>query len=181
MDATLEECVRLANITPRLVRVATVDTQVLGYHIPKGTQIMCSPYVGEAPFDIPESLRTRKCQAAKDNVDRGWRPDMSHFCPERWLDDAGNFNPRAFRRLAFSTGPRACFGERCVFFSSSWCPGLTETYAGKKLAMQELRVVLALLVLSFRFEAIPDALNGYQGRTRALHAPRQGYVRLTPL
>ncbi|KAK9436895.1 Cytochrome P450 [Metarhizium brunneum] len=161
MDATLEECVRLANITPRLVRVATVDTHVLGYHIPKGTQIMCSPYVGEAPFDIPESLRTRRCQAAKDNVDRGWGPDMSRFYPERWLDDAGNFNPRAFRRLAFSTGPRACFG--------------------KKLAMQELRVVMALLVLSFRFEAIPDALNGYQGRTRALHAPRQGYVRLTPL
>ncbi|TWU78561.1 hypothetical protein ED733_003365 [Metarhizium rileyi] len=161
MDATLEECLRLANITPRLVRVATVDTQILGHPIPKGAQIMCSSYVGEAPFAIPESLRSGKCQATKDNVDAVWTPNMEQFCPERWLDKAGHFNPKAFRRLAFSTGPRACFG--------------------KKLAMQELRVIIALLVLSFKFEPIPEALDGCQGRTKALRAPKQAFVRLTSL
>ncbi|KAG8411330.1 hypothetical protein J3459_016369 [Metarhizium acridum] len=181
MDATLEECVRLANITPRLVRVATVDTQVLGYYIPKGTQIMCSPYVGEAPFNVPESLRSEKCQATKNNVEHNWDPSMSRFCPERWLDEAGNFNPKAFRRLAFSTGPRACFGEMSMLSVSISSAMLTAEATGKKLAMQELRIIIALLVLSFRFEDIPDALNGYQGRTKALHAPKQGYVRLTPL
>ena len=116
MDATLEECTRLANITPRLVRVATVDTELLGYHIPKGAHIMCTSYVGEAPFDVPESLRSPKSQAAKKNVDSNWDANMAQFYPERWLDEGGNFNPQAMRRLAFSTGPRACFGEiTCLF------------------------------------------------------------------
>lgn len=49
------------------------------------------------------------------------------------------------------------------------------------MAMQELRIVILLLVLNFRFESIPDIYNGYQGRTKALRAPKQVYVRLTSL
>jgi cytochrome P450 len=111
MDAWLEECTRHANISPRLVRVATVDTQILGYAIPKGAHVMCSPYVGEAPFDVPESLRSARAREAKYSVDSLWSPDMGEFRPERWLDEAGNFHPTAYRRLAFSAGPRACFGK----------------------------------------------------------------------
>jgi cytochrome P450 len=56
-----------------------------------------------------------------------------------------------------------------------------DRFIGKKMAMLELRVVITVLVMSFRFEAIPDELNGFQGRTQALRAPSQGFVRLTPL
>ena len=39
LDAVLEEILRLAGTAGTNVRVATVDTEVLGYHIPKGTDV----------------------------------------------------------------------------------------------------------------------------------------------
>lgn len=38
-DALIEECLRVAGVLPVMARDAMVDTEVLGYVIPKGTQI----------------------------------------------------------------------------------------------------------------------------------------------
>lgn len=54
-------------------------------------------------------------------------------------------------------------------------------HAGQKLAMQELRVMIVLLVLSFRFDPVPDALNSPAGRQKALRVPQQCLVRLSAL
>lgn len=111
LDASLEELTRLANIVPRLVRTATVDTQILGYHVPKGAIIMGSSYVAEQPFDIPESQRSQHSQNTKKNVKSYYSgSDMDEFRPERWLAEDGSFDLHALPRLAFSAGPRACFG-----------------------------------------------------------------------
>ncbi|KAJ5595530.1 cytochrome P450 oxidoreductase [Penicillium hispanicum] len=162
LDATLEELTRLANIVPRLVRTATVDTQILGYPVPKGAIIMASSYVADEPFDIPEVQRGEHSQSSKKNVKSYYTgPDMDEFRPERWIDQEGRFDMHALPRLAFSAGPRACFG--------------------KKLALQELRIMLTLVLLNFKFEAIPAHLNSPYGRQKALRAPQQCYVRLTAL
>ncbi|QUC18263.1 uncharacterized protein UV8b_02504 [Ustilaginoidea virens] len=146
LDALLEECIRLANVVPRIVRVATVDTQLSGLPIPKGAQLMCRSQSAGWPG------------AAKDAHGGA---ALDEFWPDRWLDQAGNFNPAALPKLGFSAGPRACFG--------------------KAFAMQELRVMLTMLILRFRLEAVPEGLNSMQSRPRALRAPRCAYVRLTPL
>ncbi|KAJ4296102.1 hypothetical protein N0V88_004804 [Collariella sp. IMI 366227] len=50
LDAIIEESLRLANISSRLIRTVTSShTTVLGYPIPKGAQVICNPYVGRAP------------------------------------------------------------------------------------------------------------------------------------
>lgn len=187
MDASLEEVVRLANLIPRLARVATVDAMVLGYRIPKGAQVLCTGYAAEQPFDIPESVRSKISQEAKKNYRTTWdSEDMDGFHPERWLDDAGNFDSKSLPRLAFGAGPRACFGM-CSFIgiidivkreslASNHRRGI-----GTKLALLELRITLTILLLSFRFEAIPEALNSPLGRQRVVRTPRQSFVRLVPL
>lgn len=52
---------------------------------------------------------------------------------------------------------------------------------GKRFAMQELRITLAVLVMKFRFESIPGHLNSMRSDPRALREPRQTFVRLTNL
>ena len=111
MDACLEEVVRLGNIHPRLVRIAVNDTEVLGCRNPKGAQVLSSSYVGEQPLDVPEDLRTRRSQQCKKNFKRHWDPQgMDDFVPERWLTEDGKYDPKSFPRMAFSAGPRICYG-----------------------------------------------------------------------
>ena len=57
---------------------------------------------------------------------------------------------------------------------------LTESHR-QGMAIQELRIMIVLLVLHFRFEHIPEALNSPLGTERALRVPEQCYVRLTRL
>ncbi|ROV93886.1 hypothetical protein VPNG_09507 [Cytospora leucostoma] len=161
MDACIEEFVRLGNIHPRLVRIATVDTQVLGYPIPKGAQILSSSYVGEKPIDVPEELRSQMSQQSKDNFRSHWEEGMDDFFPERWIDEDGKYDPKRFPRLAFSAGPRVCYGQR--------------------LALQELFITLSLLVLTFKFETVPDELNTMGGLQRVLRVPQKSYIRLSVL
>ena len=107
----MEESIRAANTSPRLVRTTTTNTQVLGYPIPKGTSLLLNPYIGTKPLDIPEGLRSETSRGSKDNFESYWDPSgMTDFEPERWLAEDGSFNPRQFPRLAFSAGPRMCYG-----------------------------------------------------------------------
>ncbi|KAL9122647.1 MAG: hypothetical protein Q9187_000799 [Circinaria calcarea] len=162
LEAYMEESIRAANTSPRLVRTTTTDTQVLGYPIPKGTSVLLNPYIGTKPLDIPESLRSDTSHSSKGNFESHWDPSgMDDFEPERWLAEDGSFNPRQLPRLAFSAGPRMCYG--------------------RNLALMEFRVNLVLLVLNFKFERLPKGLDSMESQQRLFRMPRQCYVRLTPL
>ncbi|KAJ3498608.1 hypothetical protein NLG97_g984 [Lecanicillium saksenae] len=111
LQAYMEESMRVANTSPRLVRQTTATTSVLGHSIPKGTTVILNPYIGTEPLDISENLRSETSQKAKDSFQSYWDPTgMDDFVPERWLTEDGSFNPRQFPRLAFSAGPRMCYG-----------------------------------------------------------------------
>lgn len=52
---------------------------------------------------------------------------------------------------------------------------------GRSLAMLEIRIMLVMLVLNFKFEPLPAGLDSMEADQRVLRMPRQCYVRLTPL
>lgn len=113
LDASLEEFVRLANIIPEIIREATVDATILGCRIPRTTWIVCSTFVANKPFEIAESLRSGVKRDGGPGVGTYFdeKTDMEAFHPGRWLADDGKFDCMALPRLAFSAGPRACFGK----------------------------------------------------------------------
>ncbi|KAM0809943.1 putative Cytochrome P450 [Seiridium cardinale] len=119
LDACIEETLRLGNISAQLARVTTTDADVLGYHIPKGVSVNLNPYVGLKQFDIAEDLRSHTSRQSKGNfhMQLDLTDDMEEWAPERWLvDEDGSFNPRKFPRLAFSAGPRVCYGRTIPTF-----------------------------------------------------------------
>lgn len=116
LDGFLEETLRFANTVPLLVRASTVDTEILGYRVPKGTHVMCNAQFMTEPFEIPEDIRSPSCQAAaKRNRVPFAMQDLGTFQPERWLETNAQgdqvFQPHALIRLAFSLGVRGCFGK----------------------------------------------------------------------
>ena len=107
----MEETLRVGKITSRLARIAVADTEVLGYSIPEGASVTLNPYVGGKLLDIPEELRSKTSRQSKDNFQSHWDPEgMDQWVPERWLAEDESFNPHSFPRLAFSAGPRVCYG-----------------------------------------------------------------------
>ena len=130
MDACMEETLRVGKITSRLARSAVADTEVLGYRIPKGASVTLNPYVGGEPFDIPEELRSKTSRQSKDNFQSHWdAKGMDQWVPERWLAEDESFNPHSFPRLAFSAGPRVCYG---MFYLSPGLPLLISKIANMK-------------------------------------------------
>ncbi|PTB44227.1 hypothetical protein M441DRAFT_65994 [Trichoderma asperellum CBS 433.97] len=169
LDAVMEETLRYASIATLIVRTSTCDTQILGYQIPKGTDIMMSltgPSITEPALPIREMSRSLESQESKDKV-HPWDEDVSQFKPERWLKLVKNtnsdekeevFDPRAGPNLAFSAGPRQCFG--------------------KKLAYMKLRVVVTLLIWSFEFQQLDQSLNGSDIIEKLVNLPKDCYVKL---
>ncbi|XP_030582485.1 cytochrome P450 2J2-like isoform X2 [Archocentrus centrarchus] len=103
-DAVIHEIQRMANIVPlNVARMATKDTTVDKYTIPKGTMILAtldSVLHDESMWETPHS-----------------------FNPQHFLDRDGKFRKRdAF--LPFSAGKRVCLGEELarmelfLFFTS---------------------------------------------------------------
>jgi hypothetical protein len=96
-----------------------------------------------------------------------WDPNDLHlFVPERWLSREGegknsrvHFNPDAGPSLPFSLGPRGCFG--------------------KKLAYMEIRMVMVLLVWSFRFNKLEGSIANYDTIEGVTAFPKNCYVSLT--
>ncbi|KAG5974342.1 hypothetical protein E4U55_008231 [Claviceps digitariae] len=161
LDAALEECLRLASIVPRIVRVALDDTEILGHHVPRGAQILCTTTVCSHTLRKYPGKDTRNSYPDDKAVVSSRTEDMDVFSPERWLDDEGAFNSQAVSKMAFSGGPRVCFGKR--------------------FAMQELRILLVVLVMNFGFASIPEELNSMRTDPGALRIPRHTFVRLTNL
>ena len=100
------------------MRVATVDTEILGYKVPKGATVMCNAQFVTEPQEVKEEMRSYSCRAAGGKKRKGVQTqDVDPFLPERWLvaDESGRelFNGNALTRLAFGLGPRGCFGMFC--------------------------------------------------------------------
>lgn len=114
LDASIEELVRVGNIIPEVVREASVDTELLGHRIPKGATVVCSTYVAHKAFNedvVPEEVRSDNSKMNKGGYRAYWEADMAEYHPERWMRDDGSFDAKAVPKLAFSAGPRGCFGE----------------------------------------------------------------------
>ncbi|KAK3175413.1 hypothetical protein Dsin_032968 [Dipteronia sinensis] len=107
-EAVIEELFRCSKTEAAISRTATVDTQLLGCHIPKGTEVFFmsnGPSTFSGSFPINEKLRTQGC--VKENP-CSWDPKkMYDFDPERWLrEDNGKqvFDSGAGPMLTFGLG-----------------------------------------------------------------------------
>ncbi|EHK22059.1 uncharacterized protein TRIVIDRAFT_53637 [Trichoderma virens Gv29-8] len=174
-DAVIEEIIRCSHTESALIRTALVDLQLLGHHIPKGTDVFFmgnGPSVSYPAFDIEDSLRsqTYHAAAAKENEKIGrWDPeDMGLFQPERWLvtttqeEDGGKiFNSTAGPLLTFGLGERGCYG--------------------RKMAYVEMKLFITLIVWNFELQKCPDAMSSYAAVDKLVHAPQYCFVKLRKL
>lgn len=167
LDAVVEEILRCATTIPCIDRQATADTQVLGYHVPKGTTMFIlgsGPSIKSPAFQIAEQLRSESCQDAKreGRYRSEWDPEhIGSFKPERWLvsaDGKAEFNRDAGPSLPFSLGTRSCYGKR--------------------LAYIQLRIFVVLIVWNFELLPCPKGLSGYHSMIDVTNKPKQCFVRL---
>jgi hypothetical protein len=131
LDAAIEENLRLAGTSKGNMRQAVVDTEILGYKISKGTDILFNYHVNEAPIPVEETKRSASSQAAAIRFGNGINGaagrDFDKFEPRRWLkrdEKSGKdvFDPTTIPSLAFGGGYRGCFGE--LFLLSISAPSL---------------------------------------------------------
>jgi cytochrome P450 len=84
------ESMRLYPPAWMFAREATCDTELGGYTVPKGTQIIISSYVAQH--------------------DPRWHPDPEAFNPDRFTEEATASRPK-FSFFPFGGGNRLCIGE----------------------------------------------------------------------
>lgn len=99
-DAVFTEALRLYPPAWILVRRAVTEFTALGYHIPKNSVIMVSPYIVHR--------------------DPQWWPEAERFAPQRWVDsdDGDPLSGHAtapgrpkMSYLPYGAGPRQCIGN----------------------------------------------------------------------
>ncbi|KAI0202785.1 cytochrome P450 [Astrocystis sublimbata] len=167
LDAVIEESLRYEGPFPVTSREAIVPCELLGHKIPKGTQVfLLSDGAGFQSPCIPIAEHTRSLSSREKSMYGSWDPSNMHlFAPERWLklDESGNvvYDPLSGPMMAFSLGPRGCFGKR--------------------LAYLEIRIVLALLVWNFEFHKLSDELSSREAYDTLTKNPRQCFVSLTKI
>jgi cytochrome P450 len=168
-DAVIEEMLRINAVT--VTREALCDTTILGCPIKKGTQVF---FVSNGPgflspsIPIDDSKRTESSRTAKLNGTWDETQDLTVFDPERWLvrksHGAGllesdvEFDGAAGPQLVFGLGPRACWGRR--------------------LALMEMKTIIAMLVWNFELLETPPALSSHAGLEGIARVPKQCYLRL---
>ena len=121
LDATVEESFRLAGTAKAGLRQALVDTEILGYPVPKGTEILMNFHLNRPPAPIDEERRSHSSQSAAARRDRGSLSassghELSYFEPRRWLrfdkkTGQSEFDPYVATSLPFGGGFRGCFGK----------------------------------------------------------------------
>ncbi|KAI0837144.1 cytochrome P450 [Hypoxylon sp. FL0890] len=170
LDGTLEESLRLAGTSKGSLRQAVVDTEILGYKVPKGAEILLNFHINYTPRSIDESKRSPGCRAAiakhgncfSGATGRG----LASFEPRRWLvkdENTGKetFNPYALPSLAFGGGYRGCFG--------------------RKLATIEFRIVAVLLILNLEFLELPEHLRTMRASEKLFRHPEMPFARVKVL
>ncbi|KAJ7815712.1 cytochrome P450 [Mycena leptocephala] len=167
LSAVLYEILRCARTAPATTRDATRDTVLLGYPIPKGTQVflvlgLMQQLESDASKDITDGLDSVRSPSSKRGRKIGYwsSSDVHLFNPDRWLRQDGSFDANAGPWLPFSTGFRGCFGQ--------------------KLALTELRLFLAIVQINFFLDALPEELNTWKSRENLTNHPAQCYVRPIP-
>ncbi|KAJ7280942.1 cytochrome P450 [Mycena rebaudengoi] len=91
LTAVIHEILRCSRTASAVSRDTTCDTVLLGYPIPKGTQVLI-------PIGMVQQLES---DGSKDL-----------FNPERWLTPDGSFDANAGPYMPFSFGFRGCFGQK---------------------------------------------------------------------
>ncbi|GAB4844391.1 hypothetical protein Ancab_037755 [Ancistrocladus abbreviatus] len=127
LHAALTETLRLYPGVPVDGRAAETDDILPdGYRVKKGDDVYYLSYtMGRMPYI--------------------WGDDAEEFCPERWLDDYGVFQPESpFKFVAFHAGPRICLG--------------------KDFAYRQMKIVSIALLLLFRFK-LADEMKKVTYRT----------------
>lgn len=168
-DAIIEEMLRINAVT--VTREALCDTTILGCPIKKGTQVFLvsnGPGFLSPSIPLDDSTRSENSRGAKLNGTWDETQDLTVFDPERWLvrknDSKGlsekdvEFDGAAGPQLVFGLGPRACWGRR--------------------LALMEMRTIIAMLVWNFELWQTPPAISSHAGLEGIARVPQQCYVRL---
>jgi cytochrome P450 len=165
LEAIVEEVLRVAAAGPVSFRITMAECDVLGHTLPAGTPLVlmtAAPQYGHLEgfdrFDVAEETRSATSQRRADR--RRWKCEdipLSEFAPERWLDGAGSFDRDAGLSLPFSAGIRGCFGKR--------------------IATLELKVIIAMLVMSFDFPRLPNTQSTYACRDGLNRQPTCAYIR----
>ncbi|KAG6142975.1 hypothetical protein E4U38_004761 [Claviceps purpurea] len=174
LDAFIDESLRCGKTSPNLLRQATVDTEILGHHIPKGTTVFLmvgGASITEPAMRIPNEARSPSSRAHSQRMPSWDDDEVADFRPERWLKtsgektgtDAGEFDNleydcNAGPMLSFGAGSRGCFGKR--------------------LAYLEMRIMITLLVWNFTFEKCALDLSSYVERDEFTTIPTRCYVKL---
>ncbi|RYO74617.1 hypothetical protein DL764_010770 [Monosporascus ibericus] len=122
LNGVLNETLRLFPTVPVTTRVAACDTTLGGQPIPKGTEVLLSPWL----INRSPSL---------------WGPTAGTFDPNRWVEDGRPNNTGGSRNnyqfMTFLHGPRSCIGRdfakaelRCllaaVAYRFEWKLGMDE-------------------------------------------------------
>ncbi|KAJ0160596.1 Cytochrome P450 3A24 [Colletotrichum tanaceti] len=167
LDAVIEEILRCCKTLPIMTREASVDTQILGTAIPKGTMVMFlahGPGYLHPAVPVDETKRTESGKSAQRRIGT-WDPeDVADFVPERWLrrDAEGGgrevFDTNAGPIMTFGYGPRGCFGRR--------------------LAYLEMKTVLFLVMWSFELGELSAELGSWDSTDGLTTIPKACYVRL---
>lgn len=150
LDAVVEETLRCAQTATLIVRQATCDTLISGYRIPKNTGIiicLAGPSITEPSIEHSEEAKAAAGMGGRPEVPAWSNDDIASYNPERWLkketDSSGHvrdvFDPKAGPNLAFSIGPRQCFG--------------------KKQALLQLKITMTLLIWGFKFTKVKSPLH----------------------
>ncbi|KAF8194043.1 cytochrome P450 [Mycena galopus ATCC 62051] len=167
LSAVMYEILRCSRTASAVARDATRDTVLLGYPIPKGTQVlmpigMVQQMESDGFKDVTDGLDSVRSASSQRGRKTGYwsAADVHQFNPERWLRPDGSFNPTAGPWLPFSFGFRGCFGQ--------------------KLALIELRLFISMIQVNFFFDAVPEELNTWKSNETVTNHPAQCYVRPIP-
>jgi hypothetical protein len=183
IDAVLEEILRCGQTVSAIARRATIDTEILGHAIPKGTDVFFlthAGYVAPALGTVEEHTRSSSSQASKDKYGLWDLSDIGVFKPERWLRNVGessdmHFDKTAGPNIQFGLGLRSCFGKS-EHVDQRQTNDFIDRLAGRRLAYVELRMLVVLIIWNFELHAVAKELGTYKSVDRIAHQPQKCYV-----
>ncbi|KAM3421065.1 hypothetical protein BST61_g1480 [Cercospora zeina] len=144
---------------------AVIEETVLGYHIPKGTEVIFptwGPTHTSPGFPVDEKMRSSSSQEHGGKIGSWDENDMHEFKPERWLkrdaDDREVFDQFAGPAIVFGAGARGCLGKR--------------------LALMQMRIFFTLVF--WKFEFLPTEVK-MQAKQTVTRRPENVFVKMRKL